>query len=72
MRSRSPPPIGSARHVCREGHTVGLYLNGGTYRDLNVIFDNLALGADQDPPDKLRDLPFVVLAVFGPAWAKAW
>jgi PhnB protein len=42
----------------RRGNTVGLYLNGGTYQELNVIFDKLAVGADPDLLDNLRDLPF--------------
>ncbi len=42
----------------RQGNTVGLYLNGGTYDELRTIFDELAAGADPDLLDDLRDMPF--------------
>jgi PhnB protein len=42
----------------KPGNMVGLYLNGGTYGELRVIFDKLAAGADQSLLDELRDLPF--------------
>jgi uncharacterized glyoxalase superfamily protein PhnB len=35
-----------------------MYLNGGTYKALRAIFDRLAVGADRDLLDDLRDLPF--------------
>lgn len=44
--------------IPRQGNTVGLYLSGGTYLDLREIFDKLAVGADPDLLDELRDLPF--------------
>lgn len=40
----------------RQGNTV--YLHGGSYADLKEIFDRLAVGADPDLLDELRDLPF--------------
>lgn len=42
----------------RQGNTVGLYLTGGTYRELKEVFDKLAVGADPELLDELRDLPF--------------
>ncbi len=44
--------------VPRRGNTVGLYLSGGTYADLKAVFDRLAVGADPELLDELRDLPF--------------
>lgn len=42
----------------KQGNTVAMYLNGGTYKALRAIFDRLAVGADRDLLDDLRDLPF--------------
>lgn len=37
---------------------VCLYLNGGTYDELRVIFDKLSAGADPSLLDDLHDLRF--------------
>lgn len=42
----------------RQGNTVCMYITGGTYDELRAIFDQLAVGADPDLLDDLRDLPF--------------
>ncbi len=42
----------------KQGNTVGLYVNGGTYSELRAIFDKLSAGADKELLDDLRDLPF--------------
>jgi PhnB protein len=42
----------------RQGNTVGLYLTDAAYADLKDVFDKLAVGADPDLLDELRDLPF--------------
>lgn len=42
----------------RQGNTVGLYLCGGSDAELKEAFDKLAVGADPDLLDELRDLPF--------------
>ncbi|HZD30190.1 MAG TPA: VOC family protein [Candidatus Angelobacter sp.] len=42
----------------QKGNTVCLYINGGTYSELREIFDKLAVGADKDLLDDLRDMPF--------------
>ena len=41
-----------------QGNTGGLYINGGTYRQLRDIFDKLLQGADQDLLDDLHEMPF--------------
>ena len=40
------------------GNTVCMYVSGGNFTELKVIFDNLSQGADQDLLDDLRDMPF--------------
>ena len=42
----------------RKGNTVGMYINSGTYSQLRVVFDKLAVGADPDLLDDLQDMPF--------------
>lgn len=42
----------------KTGNTVCLYLNGGRYEELRVIFDRLSEGADRALLDDLRDMPF--------------
>jgi PhnB protein len=48
-------------HITRtpkQGNTVGLYINGGCYKELRAIFDRLVVGANKELLDDLRDLPF--------------
>jgi uncharacterized glyoxalase superfamily protein PhnB len=47
-----------ATRTPKQGNTVGMYLNGGQYKELRTIFDRLAAGADSELLDDLRDLPF--------------
>jgi PhnB protein len=42
----------------RQGNTVGIYLTGGTYRELRALFDRLAEGSDPTLLDDLREMPF--------------
>ncbi len=42
----------------KQGNTVAMYINGGTYPQLREIFDKLSEGADKALLDDLRDLPF--------------
>ena len=56
----------------RQGNTVGLYLTGGTYADLEVVFDKLAVGADPDLLDELRDLPFGIYGHLADRYGVHW
>lgn len=42
----------------KQGNTVAMYINSGTYNQLREIFDNLAVGGDKSLLDDLHDLPF--------------
>jgi PhnB protein len=44
--------------VPRQGNTVCLYINSGTYSELRALFDKLSTGADKQLLDDLRDMPF--------------
>ncbi len=42
----------------KQGNTVAICIRGGKYNDLRGIFDRLAVGADHELLDDLRDVPF--------------
>jgi PhnB protein len=42
----------------RSGNTVAIYLQSDDYEELRAAFDKLAVGADKDLLDDLRDMPF--------------
>ena len=42
----------------KPGNTVAMYIHGGTYKELRSVFDRLAVGADRELLDDLRDMPF--------------
>jgi PhnB protein len=42
----------------KQGNTVAMYINGGTYEDLRAIFDRLGASADKALVDDLRHMPF--------------
>lgn len=42
----------------RQGNTVGMYLSGGAYAELQDVFGKLAVGADPNLLDELREMPF--------------
>ena len=42
----------------KQGNTVCMYLNDGTYEELRRAFDRLAVGGDEALIDELRDMPF--------------
>ena len=42
----------------RQGNTVAMYMSGARYNELRAIFDKLAVGANKELLDDLRDMPF--------------
>ncbi|HEX4018123.1 MAG TPA: VOC family protein [Frankiaceae bacterium] len=42
----------------RQGNTIGLYLTSDSFGELEAAFGKLAVGADPDLLDELRDMPF--------------
>ena len=42
----------------KRGNTVAMYFYGADYTELRAVFDKLAVGADADLLDDLRDMPF--------------
>jgi len=41
-----------------QGNTVCLYISGAAYGELGDVFDKLAVGADANLLDNLREMPF--------------
>jgi len=58
--------------IPRPGNTVGLYLTSGTAEDLRRVFDRLAVGADPDLLDHLRDEPFGVYGHLADRYGVHW
>lgn len=56
----------------RQGNTVALYLTGDGIADLKPAFDRLAVGADPDLLDALRDLPFGVYGHLADRFGVHW
>jgi PhnB protein len=42
----------------KRGNTAAMYVRGGQYIELRAIFERLAVGADAELLDELRDMPF--------------
>jgi PhnB protein len=42
----------------RDGNAVALSVSNGTYEQTKAVFERLAVGADPDLLDELRDMPF--------------
>ena len=58
--------------VPRQGNTVAMYLNGGTYKELRAIFDKLAVGADKALLDDLKEMPFGVYGHLADKYGIHW
>lgn len=44
--------------IPKPGNTVAIYLQAEDYGELRAVFDKLAVGADKELLDDLRDMPF--------------
>ena len=47
-----------ATRTPKPGNTVALYIRAGKYSELREVFDKLAVGANKELLDDLRDMPF--------------
>ena len=41
-----------------QGNTVAMFISGAQYNELKPVFNKLAIGADTNLLDELRDMPF--------------
>ncbi len=58
--------------VPRQGNTVGLYLDAGTFVELREAFDKLAIGGDPDLLDELREMPFGIYGHLADRFGVHW
>lgn len=56
----------------RQGNTVAMYIRGGKYKELREIFDKLAVGANKDLLDDLRDMPFGIYGHLADKYGVHW
>jgi len=56
------------------GNTFSIFLDGGTYNELKLIFDKLAVGADKDKRTfiDMRDMPFGSYGQFTDKYGVSW
>jgi PhnB protein len=56
----------------RQGNTVAIYICGGKYNQLRAIFDKLAVGANEELLDDLRDMPFGIYGHLADKYGVHW
>ena len=55
-----------------QGDTVAIFVIGGTYEELETVFDKLKQGASQDRFQELHDLPFGTYGQFYDKYGVQW
>jgi len=58
--------------VPKPGNTVAIYLQAGDQGELRAVFDKLAVGADKELLDDLRDMPFGVYGHLADRYGVHW
>jgi PhnB protein len=56
----------------RQGNMVAMYISGGKFEELRAIFDKLAVGANKDLLDDLRDMPFGIYGHLADKYGVHW
>ncbi len=58
----------------KQGNTFSIYVTGGTFNDLKIVFDKLAKGADKDMRTfmELHDMPFGTYGQFTDKYGVPW
>jgi len=54
------------------GNTFAIFVIGGSYNELNTVFDKLSKGADQEWFQKLHDMPFGTYGQFYDKYGVQW
>jgi PhnB protein len=54
------------------GNTIGMYISGGSYRQLRTAFDKLAVDADHDLLDDLHEVPFGIYGHLADRYGVHW
>jgi PhnB protein len=55
-----------------QGNTSAIFVLGGTFDELQTVFDKLAAGADKDRFQELHDLPFGTYGQFYDKYGFQW
>jgi PhnB protein len=58
--------------VPKPGNTVAVYLQAENYGELRAVFDKLAVGADEDFLDDLREMPFGIYGHLADRYGVHW
>ncbi|HET7152869.1 MAG TPA: VOC family protein [Candidatus Kapabacteria bacterium] len=56
----------------KQGNTVALYIIGGQYSEMRSVFDKLAVGADKELLDDLKELPFGIYGHLADKFGVHW
>lgn len=56
----------------KQGNTVALYIIGRQYSEMRSVFDKLAVGADKELLDDLKELPFGIYGHLADKFGVHW
>ena len=56
----------------KQGNTYAIFVIGGTYDELKVVFDKLAEGAEKERFQELHDMPFGTYGQFYDKYGVQW
>ncbi len=64
--------MASPQYEPKQGDTYSIFVNGGTYDELKVVFDKLSEGAQKDRFQELHDLPIGTYGQFADKFGVHW
>jgi PhnB protein len=56
----------------KQGNTYAIFVSGGAYDELKIVFDKLAKGAEQSRFQELHDMPFGTYGQFYDKYGFQW
>jgi len=59
-------------HVPKQGNTFSIFVIGGTYSELDVVFGRLSEGAEKEGFIELHDMPFGTYGQFTDKYGVPW
>ncbi len=64
--------MASPTYEPKQGNTYAVFIIGGSYEELKVVFDKLANGAEKEKFQELHDLPFGTYGQFTDKYGVHW
>ncbi len=64
--------MASPEYEPKRGNTFAIFVIGGKYEELKVVFDKLAEGAEKDRFQELHDMPFGTYGQFRDRYGVPW